>query len=162
MIAMVSVLLPMERAIQETAEYCRQRKAFGQSILDNQVYTLNRQFSYYIFFSSCCLVQVVHYRLAELETEVELLRSLLYRTLGLYLKGHNVTKLASMGKLKAGRLVREVADSCLQFWGGMGYTSEVEISRMYRDVRLVSIGGGADEVMLSIICKLSGTLPTAK
>ncbi|CAI8023959.1 hypothetical protein GBAR_LOCUS13968, partial [Geodia barretti] len=72
----------MERAIQETAEYCRQRKAFGQSILDNQVYThsLNRQFSYYI--SSFCLVQVVHYRLAELETEVELLRSLLYRTLG--------------------------------------------------------------------------------
>ena len=83
-------------------------------------------------------------------------------SLGLYLKGHDVTKLASMGKLKAGRLVREVADSCLQFWGGMGYTSEVEISRMFRDVRLVSIGGGADEVMLSIICKLSGTLPRAK
>jgi citronellyl-CoA dehydrogenase len=136
--ATASVLLPMERAIQETAEYCRQRKAFGKSILDNQV---------------------VHFRLAELETEVEALRSLHYRTLGLYLKGHDVTKLASMGKLKAGRLVREVADSCLQYWGGMGYTSEVEISRMFRDVRLVSIGGGADEVMLSIICKLSGTLP---
>ena len=81
----------MEWAIQETAEYCRQRKAFGQSILDNQVYThsLNRQFSYIIFFSSsCCLVQVVHYRLAELETEVELLRSLLYRTLGGHLMEH--------------------------------------------------------------------------
>ena len=88
----------MERAIQETAEYCRQRKAFGQSILDNQVYTLNRQFSYYIFFSSCCLVQVVHYRLAELETEVELLRSLLYRTLGEsstehWVNGHSVEPL---------------------------------------------------------------------
>ena len=78
------------------------------------------------------------------------------------MKGHDVTKLASMGKLKAGRLAREVADSCLQYWGGMGYTSEVEISRLFRDVRLVSIGGGADEVMLSIICKLSGTLPKAK
>ena len=44
----------------------------------------------------------------------------------------------------------------------MGYTSEVEISRMCRDVRLVSIGGGADEVMLNIICKLSGTLPKGK
>ena len=83
-----------------------------------------------------------------------------------------------MGKLKAGRAVREVTDSCMQYWGGMGYassvcvywsegvcwlccryTSEVSVSRMYRDLRLLSIGAGADEVMLSIICKLSGTLP---
>lgn len=78
---------------------------------------------------------------------------------GLYLKGHDVTKLASMGKLKAGRLGRELSDSCLQFWGGMGYTTEVEVSRLYRDIRLLSIGAGADEIMLSIICKLSGTLP---
>ena len=78
---------------------------------------------------------------------------------GLYLKGHDVTKLASMAKLKAGRLAREVTDSCLQYWGGMGYTAEVEISRTHRDLRLLSIGAGTDEVMLSIICKLSGTLP---
>jgi citronellyl-CoA dehydrogenase len=75
------------------------------------------------------------------------------------LKGHDVTKLASMGKLKAGRLGRELSDGCLQFWGGMGYTTEVEVSRLFRDIRLLSIGAGADEVMLSIICKLSGTLP---
>ena len=80
-------------------------------------------------------------------------------SLGLYLKGHDVTKLASMAKLKAGRLARELTDSCLQYWGGMGYTAEVEVSRMFRDMRLLSIGAGADEVMLSIICKLSGTLP---
>ena len=79
--------------------------------------------------------------------------------LGLYLKGHDVTKLASMAKLKAGRLARELTDSCLQYWGGMGYTAEVEVSRMFRDMRLLSIGAGADEVMLSIICKFSGTLP---
>ena len=48
---------------------------------------------------------------------------------GLYVNGHNVTKLASMAKLKAGRLARELTDCCLQFWGGMGYTTEVEISR---------------------------------
>ena len=77
----------------------------------------------------------------------------------LFVKGHDVTKLASMAKLKAGRLARETTDACLQYWGGMGYTSEVEVSRLYRDTRLLSIGGGADEVMLSIICKLSGTLP---
>lgn len=77
----------------------------------------------------------------------------------LYLEGKDVNKLASMLKLKAGRLVREVPDSCLQFWGGMGFTSDVEVSRAYRDNRLLSIGGGADEVMLSIICKYMGTFP---
>ena len=44
----------------------------------------------------------------------------------------DVTQLASMCKLKCGRLVREVADSCLQFWGGMGFTNEVLVSRLYR------------------------------
>ena len=70
-----------------------------------------------------------------------------------------MTMMASMAKLKAGRLVREIVDSCLQFWGGMGYMHESEVTRMYRDFRLLSIGAGADEVMLSIICKLAGTMP---
>ncbi|XP_064362144.1 probable acyl-CoA dehydrogenase 6 isoform X1 [Dromaius novaehollandiae] len=133
-----SVLTPLEKIIQETIDYTRQRKAFEQSILHNQA---------------------VHFRLAELATEVELLRSLLYRTLALYVEGNDVTKLASMAKLKAGRLAREVTDSCLQFWGGMGFTSEVLVSRLYRDLRLMSIGGGTDETMLSIICKYMETLP---
>ena len=64
-----------------------------------------------------------------------------------------------MAKLKAGRLTREVSDKCLQYWGGMGFTWENSVSRLYRDGRLTSIGGGADEVMLSILCKLMGTLP---
>ena len=64
-----------------------------------------------------------------------------------------------MAKLKAGRLLREVADGCLQYWGGMGYTWENPISRLYRDGRLTSIGGGADEVMLGIIGKRMGILP---
>jgi citronellyl-CoA dehydrogenase len=67
--------------------------------------------------------------------------------------------LASMAKLKAGRLQREVYDSFLQYWGGMGYMAETPISRSYRDGRLASIGGGADEVMLGIIAKYMGTLP---
>jgi len=64
-----------------------------------------------------------------------------------------------MLKLKLGRLSREITDSCLQFWGGMGFTEEVRVSRAYRDMRLLSIGGGADEVMLGIICKLADLLP---
>jgi citronellyl-CoA dehydrogenase len=125
-------------AIRRTIEYTSQRKAFGRAILDNQW---------------------VHFRLAELKTEVEALRALTYRATALYVSGQDVTELASMAKLKAGRLLREVADSCLQFWGGMGYTWENPVSRLYRDGRLASIGGGADEVMLGIICKYMGTLP---
>jgi len=128
----------MERAITATIAYTRGRKIFGKSVLDNQV---------------------VHFRLAELQTEVELLRSLVYRAVEQMVAGENVTLLASMAKLKCGRLLREVADACLQYWGGMGFMWESDIARMYRDTRLVSIGGGADEVMLSIICKLNGTLP---
>ncbi len=128
----------MDLGIAETIAYTRERKAFGKSILDNQV---------------------VHFRLAELTTEVEALRALVYRAAELFLSGKDVTRLASMCKLKAGRLLREVADSCLQYWGGMGYMWESKISRMFRDSRLVSVGGGADEVMLSIICKLDGILP---
>ena len=76
--------------------------------------------------------------------------------------GKDVTRLASMCKLKAGRLAREVTDSCLQYWGGMGYMWETPVARFWRDSRLVSIGGGADEVMLGIISKFEGTLPKRK
>uniref|UniRef100_A0A1A8GSA2 Acyl-CoA dehydrogenase 6 n=1 Tax=Nothobranchius korthausae TaxID=1143690 RepID=A0A1A8GSA2_9TELE len=136
--AVANVLTTMDSIIQETMGYTRQRKIFKQPVLYHQT---------------------VHFRLAELQTEVELLRSLLYRATAMYIKGNDVTKLASMAKLKAGRLARELSDSCLQFWGGMGYTSDVLVSRFYRDSRLLSIGAGADEVMLGIICKYMDTLP---
>jgi citronellyl-CoA dehydrogenase len=97
--------------------------------------------------------------LAELATELELLRSGLYRATDIFLDGQDVIQLASMLKLKAGRLGRIIPDSCLQFWGGMGFTDDVLISRLYRDLRLTSIGGGADEVMLGIIAKTMGILP---
>nr|XP_054752157.1 probable acyl-CoA dehydrogenase 6 isoform X1 [Lytechinus pictus] len=134
-------LLPLDTMIADTIEYTKNRKVFGKSVLDNQV---------------------VHFRLAELQTEVELLRSLLYRATALYVQGQDVTRLASMVKLKAGRLVREVSDACLQYYGGMGFTSDMPISRYYRDTRLGSIGGGADEVMLTIISKTMNILPSSK
>ena len=133
-----SALRSLDRLIDQTIAYTRERKAFGKPLLDNQV---------------------IHFRLAELRTEVEALRALTYRAVEMYVSGKDVTKLASMAKLKGGRLVREVADSCLQYWGGMGFTMDNPISQAYRDSRLMSIGGGADEVMLGIICKLEGTLP---
>jgi citronellyl-CoA dehydrogenase len=136
--AAASTVGGLDRLIDLTIDYTRQRRAFGRAVLDNQV---------------------VHFRLAELRTEVEALRALTYRAVGLYVQGQDVTRLASMAKLKSGRLAREVADSCLQYWGGMGFTADNPIAQAYRDGRLTSIGGGADEVMLGILCKLEGTLP---
>jgi citronellyl-CoA dehydrogenase len=139
--AAAKAITSLENVIQQTIEYTRQRKTFGQPIIDNQV---------------------VHFRMAELQSEVESLRALTYRAVELYIGGEDVTRLASMAKLKAGRLSREVTDACLQYWGGMGYTWENPVSRAYRDARLGSIGGGADEIMLGIICKYMGILPTRR
>ena len=127
-----------QRAIDQTIAYTRERKAFGRSILDNQW---------------------VHFKLAELQTEVECLRALCWQAVEMIVRGEDATRLATMAKLKAGRLSREVADGCLQFWGGMGYVHESPISRIFRDARLTSIGGGADEVMLQILSKFMGTYP---
>ncbi len=130
-----------QRAIRHTIDYTRERQAFGRSILDNQW---------------------VHYKLAELQTEVEALRSLAWRGVEMVVRGQDATQLATMAKLKAGRTIREVADGCLQFWGGMGYMMDSPVSRIWRDGRLSSIGGGADEVMLQILCKFMGTFPTGR
>ena len=75
-----------------------------------------------------------------------------------YVDGDNVIELASMAKFKAGRVGRDVADWCMQFQGGMGYTWDNPVSRAYRDFRLGSIGGGADEVMLTVIAKQMGLM----
>ena len=94
----------MERLIDQTVEYTRERKVFGRPMLDNQV---------------------IHFKLAEFRTEVELVRSLCYRACEEYLDGTDVTMLASMAKLKAGRMLRLVTDGCLQYWGGAGYLWEI-------------------------------------
>lgn len=136
-----NILKGLEHCVNTTIDYCRERHTFGQPLLDNQV---------------------IHFRLAELQTEIEALRCMVYQGVEGYINKKDVTMLASMAKLKAGRLGREVADSCLQYWGGMGYMWDNPVSRSMRDIRLVSIGGGADEIMLGIICKLMGTLPKKK
>lgn len=130
-----SSLVPMEDCIAQTIDWAHQRAMFGATLADQQW---------------------VQFKLAELKTEVEALRALTYRACDLYLAGQDVLELASMAKLKAGRLTRQVADTCLQFWGGMGFTLENRVSRLYRDGRLGSIGGGADEVMLGILAKTMG------
>ena len=78
------------------------------------------------------------------------------------MNGKDVTQKASMAKLKSGRLAREVSDACLQYWGGMGFMWDNPVARAFRDMRLASIGGGADEVMLSIIAKTMNIFPAGK
>ena len=134
----VSCLVILDECISKTIEYCHERQAFGKPIIYNQS---------------------IHFRLAELQTEIEALRSLVYRACENLIDGNDVTYLTSMAKLKSGRLIREVSDACLQYWGGMGFTWENPISKVYRDGRVNSIAGGTDEIMLNIICKHLGILP---
>ena len=133
--AAASCLQSLTNCIAWTVEWAQERKLFGASLADQQW---------------------VQFKLAEMKTEVESLRALTYRAGALYVDGQDVLELASMAKLKAGRLNRLVPDTCLQFWGGMGYTWENKVSRMFRDGRLASIGGGADEVMLGIVARTMG------
>ncbi|MEG0557952.1 MAG: acyl-CoA dehydrogenase family protein [Comamonas sp.] len=133
--AAASGLLALDECIRETVQWAQQRQMFGARLIDQQW---------------------VQFKLTELQTEVEALRALTYRAADIYMQGKDALQLASMAKLKTGRLTREVADTCLQVWGGMGFTWDNRISRLYRDGRLASIGGGADEVMMGIIAKTMG------
>ena len=133
--AAASCLQSLSNCIQWTIDWAQERKLFGSTLADQQW---------------------VQFKLAECKTEVEALRALTYRACDLYVQGQDVLELASMAKLKAGRLNRIIPDTCLQFWGGMGFTLDNKVSRMYRDGRLGSIGGGADEVMMGILAKLMG------
>lgn len=123
------------RALDRTKDYLQQRTAFGKPLLANQA---------------------IQYRLAELYADVDALDGFLQFAADRYIAGIDVTREATVAKLKVGRLVREVADACVQFHGGMGYAEEMWVARYFRDSRLVSIGGGADEVMLRIISMLEG------
>ena len=130
-----NALWVLDECIRQTIEWAQQRKLFGGALIDQQW---------------------VQFKLVELQTEVEALRALTWSACERYVAGDDVLQWASMVKLKAGRLMREVSDTCLQFWGGMGYTLDNRVSRLYRDGRLASIGGGADEVMMGIIAKTMG------
>ena len=135
LIAAYMVCGSMSRAIDKTIEYLRQRDAFGKPLLANQY---------------------IQYRLAELIAEVDIVTEYAYTAGERYAAGEDVSRMATIAKLKTGRLQREVADACVQFHGGMGYAEEMWPARYFRDSRLTSIGGGADEVMLRVIAMLEG------
>jgi citronellyl-CoA dehydrogenase len=135
MIAAYTAVGAMDTALARTAAYLRDRNAFGAPLLSKQY---------------------IQFRLAELAAEVDLLRHYNYACAEAHLRGEDTSRFATIAKLKAGRLQREVADTCLQFHGGMGYMEETWVSRYFRDSRLLSIGAGADEVMLQILAQTDG------
>ena len=123
------------RALDRTKDYLQIREAFGKPLLANQY---------------------LQYTLADLIAEVEMLQGYLHYAAEKYVNGEDVIREATIAKLKAGQISRKVADTCVQYHGGMGYAEEMWVARYFRDSRLGSIGGGADEVMLRILTMMEG------
>jgi citronellyl-CoA dehydrogenase len=122
-------------ALNRTKDYAKQRRVFGAPLAAQQ----------YLSFGY-----------AEFAAEVDMLRVYNHAIAQAYTDGENVTRMATIAKLKAGRLSRQVADWCLQVHGGVGYMEETWTARFFRDNRLFSIGGGADEVMLRVLSSMDG------
>jgi citronellyl-CoA dehydrogenase len=138
MIANYMAIGQIEHALERTKAYLRERVVFGKPLVESQH---------------------IQFVLAELYAELDMLRAFNYQCCEAYLHGDDTSRYATVAKLMAGRLVRKVADACIQFHGGLGYMEETWTARFFRDSRLTSIGGGADEVMLRTIAKLEG-MPT--
>ena len=124
-----------QRLVEESIAYGESRQAFGRPIVKFQVW---------------------RHEFAQFLTEIEAARRLAYHATDLFNRKLPSVREISMAKLYCGELANKVADRCLQFHGGWGYMDEYAISRAWRDMRLITIGGGTSEVMREIIAKLSG------
>lgn len=133
--AMPMAYISAEDIIKETVEYLKKRIVFGKPLIQKQV---------------------LRHRLVHWLSEIECVKQLTYHIVRMKMAGKDTTREISMGKLLGGDLMSKVADGCLQMYGGMGFMNEMRISRAYRDSRLMSIGGGASEVMSDILSKLEG------
>ncbi|MEV0458235.1 acyl-CoA dehydrogenase family protein [Catellatospora methionotrophica] len=125
----------METALTRTADYLKVRHAFGRPLIDNQH---------------------LGFTLAELSARLDMLRQYNYAAAEAYMRGEDVDRFATVGKLQAGRLAREIAATCLQFHGAVGYMEEMWTARFFRDSPVWSIGGGTDEIMLYVLSRLDG------
>ncbi|NBC89148.1 MAG: acyl-CoA dehydrogenase [Alphaproteobacteria bacterium] len=122
----------IEKALEVTVEYVKNRKAFGKTIWDFQ----NTQFT-----------------LADLKARGTAARVFVNDCIAKLLKGELDVATASMAKYWVTELQSEVVDKCLQFHGGAGFTNEYTIGRMYRDTRIARIYGGSNEIMKMLIAR---------
>ena len=120
------------RALELTLDYVRQRQAFGGTLWDQQT---------------------IRQRLAMLDARTRAARQFMYHCAWAVTQGRDIVQEVSMLKALTGELVNEVVQTCQQFHGGMGYIRETAIERLWRDARVLSIGGGATEVMLEEVAK---------
>jgi len=125
----------MQRLIEVTVAYAKEREAFGRPIGG---------------------FQAIRHRVAEMATRAEVARALTYNALRLFHEGQDCIRDVTMAKLVTQRAVLEIADQSLQIHGGYGYMREYGIERAVRDARLGPIGGGTDEVMKEILGKQMG------
>jgi len=120
------------QALKMTLDFVRQRQAFGAPLFDKQT---------------------IRQRLAMLDAKVQAARAFMYQCAWRVTQQHDVVQQVSMLKALTGELVNEVVATCQQFHGGMGYMRETAIERLWRDARVLAIGGGATEVMLDEVAK---------
>jgi citronellyl-CoA dehydrogenase len=135
LVAALGAVAGAQNALDNTIKYTQERTAFGRPILKFQVW---------------------RHQFAELATEIEAARWLTYRATDLYNRKQEAVKEITMAKLYAGELLNKVVDRCLQAHGGFGYSDEFQISRAWRDARLITIGGGTSEIMKEILSKRMG------
>jgi acyl-CoA dehydrogenase len=121
-----------QRALELTIEHVKGRSAFGSALWNKQT---------------------IRHRIAQRQTEIDAGRELTYHAAWLIDQGEDAVRLVSEVKAYVGEMVNRVLYDCVQFHGGMGYIAETAVERVYRDVRIASIGGGATEVMLEEIAK---------
>ena len=119
-------------ALDESAKYARSRRAFGQSIGE---------------------FQAVQWMLADMYTEIEAARGLLYHAAFLKDSGHKMGSSSSRAKLYASEMVNRVVYKAVQIHGSLGYSRESEVERMYRDARVISIFEGTSEIQRAIIAR---------
>jgi len=120
------------QAIRMTLDHVRQRQAFGATLWDKQT---------------------IRQRIAMLDAKTRAARQFMYHCAWSVTQGRDIVQEVSMLKALTGELVNEVLQTCQQFHGGMGFIRETAIERLWRDARVLGIGGGATEVMLEEVAK---------
>lgn len=126
----VAAVAAAELALNDTIQHLRERHAFGQPIIR---------------------LQAIRHRLSELSAELEACRSLVYAVAERFRDGHIDPKRICMIKLYVYETVQRIVEQCIQYQGGHGFLEASLIGRLYRDVRILTIGGGSSELMKDLI-----------
>ncbi|MCQ3939450.1 MAG: acyl-CoA dehydrogenase [Chloroflexi bacterium] len=132
-ISIGAISIGLARGAMEAAiAYAKERKAFGQSISE---------------------FQAIQFKIANMETEIEVARNYIYKAAWLKDQGRPYSKEAAIAKLYATEMAERVTYDAIQIHGGYGYSREYPVERMYRDARLMTIGEGTSEIQRLVIAR---------